>query len=104
MVVTENITKKCSLGKKLIAHRAREVSRKRVSDNMKATVKADKRGTMMMVATIFGLFVVLESRVARVLNIAATVLIISLSRNRVQSTHLQSFRASSQKILEKFRT
>jgi hypothetical protein len=50
-------------------------------------VKADKRGTMMMVATIFGLFVVLKSRVARVLNIA-TVPIISLSRAKRVSAEL----------------
>lgn len=57
MIVTKKLLcrKKCSLvkqrGKKLITHRAREVSRKHASaksDRTKATVKADKRGTMMM--------------------------------------------------------
>lgn len=56
----------------------REVSRKRASaksdrkeDYVEDTVKADKRGTMLMVTIIFGHFVALESRVAQVLNIAA---------------------------------
>lgn len=70
--------------KKLITHRAEGSTSAKLA-RTKATVKADKRGTMMMVmATIFGLFVVLVSRVARVLNITAMPIISLSEKSRAE--------------------
>lgn len=110
MVTTENLLcrKKCNLVKqrrKTWSRIAWGKSRANVSsvksDRMKAAVKADKRGTMMM-AIIFGLFF-LESRVARVLNIYRPDYFI-VEKSCVRNTYLQSFWALSQIFLEKFRT